>query len=1251
MQTTLITNLGLNQYYTETRRKKANKERFLLIDSGASTNILRNEDHLHDKTSDAGCLLEDAQGKQMKVLSKGTLQIQFLNSRPFKVDALSSPAAKTNLLSVGELLREGFYVNYRNKTIENKHGVPVAKMIQKGPYFWLSSKYLIKPQKTVIQKANNVNKVKYSVDYLHRLFGHVNVKSIKDSIKDRSIAGIEVDEVDWTNLEKFQCEICMMGKSTKGRHLMNSRLKYQKEYKPFQFIHTDLFGPVQVTAVNVPRYLLAFTDECTRYKWVFPLREKDSQSITARFSELVRFIETQLETKVLCFQMDQGTEFTNKTITQFFHDNGIITRFTTVGDSRSNGVAERTNLLLLNDCRTLLTSVKLPDDLWFYAVKFATLMRNSIVTTSTKESPRAKAGLTGLDISTVLPFGQPVIVNKPKTSSKLHSRGWKGYALCPSSVSFGYLIYVPGAPQDIIDTRHYRAIRDGVEPKETIIDSVIDHAEERNVNDRSDHDIPKEPSPLPNLNFDPTMIPSQNEKLGGTNIQVFTKPKPTFNMDPSLLKIIQSGGTTGARAGSTLPQGDESEQNKVSDPLPTASDQPDPTEKSHSGGTSALKLPPLMITKKKVSNVPILKPPVKQMVSTPPKLITIATDDENSVEEQNQSEPTSESEWYPSDPVSGGTNNSEEDESSSSEESSPADAPANNMKRKRNDSGEIEDQDGTTSQGSPPSSKQRIHYAQVTKNHSETHAERPSLSYKEAITYNSNAEEKEKFIAAYEKEIGQLLKMQTWDSDRVVNARDIRKNRIINSMFIFTTKRDGTKKCRFVARGDQQKPETYLENLQANTVHNYALMTCMAIALDNDMFITQLDISSAYLYAELKEELYIRAPPHLQLKDKVLRLNKSLYGLKQSGANWYQTIREFLVKQTQVKEADGWPCVFIASGIIVCLFVDDMVVFTNTIEKSQEFVRKLRTQYDTKLVNSGIPDSDGIVKYDILGLEVEYKKNEHLKFGMENSLTDKLPQLGIPLTDNTRFNKAPGQPGMFILKEDFEMEKEEYDKNVLWMQKVIGLASYVAQKYRYDILYYVNVLAQHTLYPTKQVKQLTHQLVQFLWNTREKRLVWHKQKNCKNNVLSAITDASFAGQPDFKSQGGFLVELNGKYIGGKSSKIQLTCTSSTEAEIYGITNAVPILRDLEELVWTVTEAKPSVKIITDSQPTIHLMVGDDDKKFRGKYFGCRARRLKDEVMTKGIKIEYISTSENVADLLTKPLHVKQFLALQSKFIQ
>ncbi|QLL31847.1 hypothetical protein HG536_0C00130 [Torulaspora globosa] len=231
------------------------------------------------------------------------------------------------------------------------------------------------------------------------------------------------------------------------------------------------------------------------------------------------------------------------------------------------------------------------------------------------------------------------------------------------------------------------------------------------------------------------------------------------------------------------------------------------------------------------------------------------------------------------------------------------------------------------------------------------------------------------------------------------------------------------------------------------------------------------------------------------------------------------------------------------------------------------------------------------------------------------------------------------------------MNKIEYDKQVLWMQKVIGLASYVAQKYRYDILYYVNVLAQHTLFLSKQVRQLTHQLIQFLWNTREQQLIWHKHKDNDHNVLSAITDASFAGQPGFKSQGGYLIKLNGNIIGGKSSKIKLTCTSSTEAEIYGITGAIPILRDIQELVKAVTSSDLEIVIVTDSQPTIALMKSDDDKKFRNKFFGARSRRLRDEVEQMRLSVEYVQTEDNLADVLTKPLPVKQFLELTKRFIK
>ena len=72
--------------------------------------------------------------------------------------------------------------------------------------------------------------------------------------------------------------------------------------------------------------------------------------------------------------------------------------------------------------------------------------------------------------------------------------------------------------------------------------------------------------------------------------------------------------------------------------------------------------------------------------------------------------------------------------------------------------------------------------------------------------------------------------MGTW-SVEIFNAAEVDKSKIINSMFIFTVKRDGRHKCRSVATGDQQKPSTYQQELVSNTVHHDAWMSCLSIAL------------------------------------------------------------------------------------------------------------------------------------------------------------------------------------------------------------------------------------------------------------------------------------------------------------------------------------------------------------------------------------------------------------------------------------
>ena len=115
-----------------------------------------------------------------------------------------------------------------------------------------------------------------------------------------------------------------------------------------------------------------------------------------------------------------------------------------------------------------------------------------------------------------------------------------------------------------------------------------------------------------------------------------------------------------------------------------------------------------------------------------------------------------------------------------------------------------------------------------------------SLSYSEAISRNQNQVEKEQFKEAYHKEMDTLDNMETWDSNPI-SVEVVDNNMVINSMFIFTTKRRGKRKCRLVARGDLQGDMTYNHILITNTVHHYALMTCLSHCLNNDYYVVQLD--------------------------------------------------------------------------------------------------------------------------------------------------------------------------------------------------------------------------------------------------------------------------------------------------------------------------------------------------------------------------------------------------------------------------
>lgn len=85
--------------------------------------------------------------------------------------------------------------------------------------------------------------------------------------------------------------------------------------------------------------------------------------------------------------------------------------------------------------------------------------------------------------------------------------------------------------------------------------------------------------------------------------------------------------------------------------------------------------------------------------------------------------------------------------------------------------------------------------------------------------------------------------------------------------------------------------------------------------------------------------------------------------------------------------------------------------------------------------------------------------------------------------------------------------------------------------------------------------------------------------------------------------------------------------------------------NMKLLIDCLVKKDVELDIKTDSRPAISIAYGDDDKKFRDKYFGTKALRIRQEVKQSNISLSYINTADNTADILTKPLTYKRFKLL------
>lgn len=209
---------------------------------------------------------------------------------------------------------------------------------------------------------------------------------------------------------------------------------------------------------------------------------------------------------------------------------------------------------------------------------------------------------------------------------------------------------------------------------------------------------------------------------------------------------------------------------------------------------------------------------------------------------------------------------------------------------------------------------------------------------------------------AMQEEYDSLMKKKTWD------LVDLPKDRqAISCKWVLRKKKNAEGKtvrykARLVVRGCMQVYGVDFEETFSPVVRGTTLRYLIAIATLLDWDIDQMDAVTAFLQPDLEEEIYMKQPKLFEkqnknAKMKVCKLRKALYGLKQSGRLWNLKLDKEL-RQLGFNQAKSDTCVYWNSNngkiIIVAIYVDDFLIFSNNEATKNQFKDELFKRFDMK---------------------------------------------------------------------------------------------------------------------------------------------------------------------------------------------------------------------------------------------------------------------------------------------------------------
>jgi hypothetical protein len=345
-----------------------------------------------------------------------------------------------------------------------------------------------------------------------------------------------------------------------------------------------------------------------------------------------------------------------------------------------------------------------------------------------------------------------------------------------------------------------------------------------------------------------------------------------------------------------------------------------------------------------------------------------------------------------------------------------------------------------------------------------------------------------------------------------------------------------------------------------------------------------------------------------------LRLNKALYGLKQAPLLWHATINEFLLS-IGCTRAHADENLYLRSGVFLLLYVDDTQILypPSASEAAADLKFALKKEY--KMTDLGKAKQ-------FLGLEIERQDSGAITLGQAKYIQTILKRFGMedantaptPLHDKTTRSGTGRRVG-----------------SRRWL-----LPEYCRQSV--DIAFAVSALSRYSTRPFTSHLTAAKRVLRYLKSAADFKLVFPRSPT-DSSPLVGYTDSDFARDINGrKSQGGYIFKAYSGPVSWKSYKQSMVALSTTEAEYVACSEAAREAQWLAKLHKDVVgNLGNPLPVRTDSNGALKNIQAAGYGKSRNKHINVKFHHCRDLHATRELEFSYVSTNDNLADIMTKAL--------------